>query len=80
MQTKGCAANLWPKIRTQTRDDGAICKIAVALCKRSSAADSLSVALIIPRLRLLRRSLYLFYATGEEEGRGTRPESTVLRV
>lgn len=31
--------------------------------KKSSAADSLSSALIIPRVRLLRRYFYLFYTT-----------------
>lgn len=62
VQTKDCSANLSLKIRTQTRHDGEICKVAGALCKRSSATDSLSVALIIPHVRVLRRSLYLFYA------------------
>lgn len=31
--------------------------------KKSSAADSLSSALIIPRVRSLRRYFYLFYTT-----------------
>lgn len=62
VQTKDCSANLSLKIRTQTRHDGEICKVAGVLCKRSSATDSLSVALIIPHVRVLRRSLYLFYA------------------
>lgn len=47
MQMKACSANLSPKIRTQTRHEGEICKVADALCKRSSSTNSLSVGLII---------------------------------
>lgn len=42
-------ANLWPKTGTQIQHEkGEICKVASALCKRSSTTNSLSAWFIIP--------------------------------
>lgn len=80
MQMKACSANLPPKIGTQTRHEGEICKAADALCKRSSRTNSLSVGLIILRATGTALAMLSLFILRAAHAGATRAAVDVLRA